>query len=138
MGVFAIGVKTPPAPAACGYDSIAEAIANPLSTDDYNFTLDLQADAGKYGAAKYNTNGSSGGFTVNFSAINNFEPGAAMTIYTVTEGGSIVDTVVHGDGEINPGDVQIEVPDPAPFFVVVQNVGGTQCDYFEITFFAAS
>jgi hypothetical protein len=139
MGVFAIGINKAPAPPGCGsFASIAAAIASPQGNDDFGFTMDLQVDSGEFAAFQVDTDGGSSDFYVNFECVNISDNAAAMTIYTVSGGGSTIDTVIHADGVINPGDESILIPSAAPFYFVIQNVGGDSCDIFEATLYAAT
>jgi len=143
MGVFAIGVKTPPAPPGCGsFSSIAAAIASPSYTESDSFSNEvyISVDAGEYAAVLYQGVGSgSAGFLVNFYANNSDDLAAAFSIYTVTSGGSVETTVNSPDGNIEYGDDSLGIPsDAGDFYVVIYNSGGDSCDDFVIKLYDAS
>lgn len=139
MGIK-LAVKKSVAPACGSFGSIAAAIASPYMVQNtFGDTSDAQCDAGEYVAVQYNDDGGSAGFFVNFAMENLSNNAAAMNIYTVNDVGTVIGTVNHADGVINPGDESLEIPyDSIPFYVVIQNAGGSSCDIFEFTLFAAT
>jgi hypothetical protein len=138
MGVK-LAVKKSVVPACGSYGSIAAAIADPYETiSNYPDNADCQCDAGEFVAILYTDDGFSTDTYVNFLLENVGDNAAAMTVYSVTGGGATVDTVVHGDGVIEYGDASILIPSSAPFYIVIQNVGGDSCVAFELKLYQAS
>ena len=143
MGVFAIGVKTPPAPPGCGsFATPGEAIASPSYTESDSFSnpVYIDVDAGEYAAILYQGVGSgSAGFLVNFISSNQDDSAAAFSCYSYTQGGSLVTTVNSPDGVIEFGDDSMEIPtDAGDFYIVIYNSGGDSCDNFEFKLYDAS
>ena len=141
MGIK-LAVKKSVAPACGSFASLAEAIAAPYATTDiYTATVEVQCDAGEFVAIQYDDLGFDAGATYYFSCYNFDNSAAAMTIYTVNNGGSIVDSYVSSDGVVDVGDANLERPyyeEPEATYVVIQNVGGSSCDVFEFTYAEAT
>lgn len=116
----------------CGYDTLSESIANPFETklDMFETTLGATAEPNKFVAIEYLSNEGYGGSTARLSVTNDSMFPGSMVVYTVDSGGSVYDSISDGDGEIN--DYSMGIPSGLPFYVVIENTGGSMCDPFII------
>ena len=137
MGIHFLVKKTvAPLPEGCQqHNSIAEAIADPFPDEINTFTdtADNRVDAGKFGAVKYWVDGGYGGSTVPLSVYNISNPTTGYTIYIVDSGGSTVDSYVNAGGDVEGQYLELPSGLP-PFYVVIENTGGGNCDIFELQF----